>query len=83
VSALDDVLPAGRYVPCADPGAAVRRWDTPRRNQGQAVTRSYGGPGWPASEWGYGDPYKRVSDAGEGAGPDRFYRWVPAAGGAL
>ena len=37
------------------------RFDTPRRNQGQIVTVSYGGVG--RGEHGPGDLYKRVTDA--------------------
>ncbi len=43
----------------------VKRWDTPRRNQGQIVTVSYGEPHHAASEHCHGATYQRVFDASD------------------
>lgn len=52
------------YIPCnvSDIPSGVR-FDTPRVNQGQIVTTSYGG--FDRSEHDHGDPYMRIADAGD------------------
>lgn len=52
------------YIPCneSDIPSGVR-FDTPRINQGQMVTESYGG--FDRSEHDYGAPYMRITDASD------------------
>ena len=63
------------YTECdaADVPAGVR-FDTPRRNQGQIVTYSYGTTG--RGEAGYGDPYMMRHDASDGEVTHYRLTWI-------
>ena len=63
------------YVECAESDIpADVRFDTPRQNQGQIVTESYGGPASERDEHDYGDPWCRRHDASDGS--TKYYRRV-------
>ena len=47
------------------PPASVRRFDVPRRFQGQIVTYAFGRAGYVGDESGVGDPWLRVYDASD------------------
>jgi hypothetical protein len=54
------------YTPTSEAAIPANvRFDTPRQNQGQMITESYGG--FCRAEHDHGDPYMRICDSSTGS----------------